>query len=85
MNERAVFEAWLRSYQPRDPSPCDSLEHDLWAAWQAALSRAPVGVQIVIEAGGCLHIAEFDGARFFVNTGRTRHFINGVTRAWALS
>lgn len=38
---REAFEAWLRSYQPRDPSPCDSLEHDLWAAWQAALATPP--------------------------------------------
>ena len=43
----------------------------------------PHGTQLVIEAGGGLHIAECDTAgRFYFNGGKHRHYINGVTRAW---
>lgn len=41
--------------------------------------------QLVVEAGGCLHIAQFKDGRFVLPLGRRVHTLRGVTRAWTLA
>jgi hypothetical protein len=41
--------------------------------------------QIVVEAGGCLHVVRFKDGQFVFHGGRHAAPIRGVTRAWCLA